>query len=129
MTLEKINPQTIVPPFNDAYHHTVVIPAGGRIAHISGQVGLRKDGTVSDDAEDQIEQTWKNVVACVEAAEMTVGDIVKITAYLVNVDDYSLFAEMRSKYLGDSRPASTAILVKSLIKPEWRLEIEAVAAK
>ncbi|MEC9247489.1 MAG: RidA family protein, partial [Pseudomonadota bacterium] len=91
MALEKINPQTIVPPFNDAYHHTVVIPAGGRIAHISGQVGLRKDGTVSDDAEDQIEQTWKNVVACVEAAEMTVGDIVKITAYLVNVDDYSLF--------------------------------------
>ena len=129
MTLEKINPQTIVSPFNDAYHHTVIIPAGSRIAHTSGQVGLRKDGTISDDAEEQIEQTWKNVIACIEAADMATENIVKITAYLVNVEDYPIFAEMRSKYIGDARPAATSVLVKALVKPEWRIEIEAVAAK
>ena len=129
MTLEKINPDGIVAPFNNAYHHAVIIPAGSRIAYVSGQIGFRKDGTVADDVEEQAEQTWKNVMACVQAADMGVEDIVKITAYLVNADDYPIFVQMRSKYLGQARPASTAFLVKALLKPEWRFEIEAVAAK
>ena len=56
MTLERINPDSIIEPFNGAYSHAVVIPPGSRVAHISGQVGLQKDGTVSDDLRAQVEQ-------------------------------------------------------------------------
>jgi len=129
MMLEKINPKNIAEPFNNAYHHTVVIPAGSKVAHISGQVGLKKDGTVSDDLREQVEQTWQNLMACVEVAGMGAKDIVKVTAYLVNAEDYPVFAEVRAKYLPQARPAATTILVKSLVMPEWRVEIEAVIAK
>ncbi len=129
MNLERLNPGEIVEPFNGAYSHAVVIPPGSRVMHISGQVGLRKDGTVSDDLREQVEQTWQNLMACVEAAEMDAQDIVKVTAYLVNLEDYPVFAEVRSEYLGEPRPAATTILVKGLVMPEWRVEIEAIAAK
>lgn len=126
--LEKINPTTIVAPFNNAYHHAVVIPANARIAYVAGQVGLRQDGTLPDTLEAQAEQAWVNVMACVQAAGMSAQNIVKITAYLVDANDYGAFAAARARHLGDARPASTAILIKGLLKPEWKFEIEAVAA-
>lgn len=126
--LEKINPAAIVQPFNNAYHQAVVIPPNARILYVSGQVGLRPDGSLPDTLEGQAEQAWANVMACVLAARMTRENVVKINAYLLDVADYPAFAAARSKHLGDARPASTAVLVKGLIKPEWRFEIEAVAA-
>ncbi len=126
--LEKLNPDSIVTPFNNAYHHAVVIPPNSRIVYIAGQVGLRKDGSLPDSLEGQAEQAWTNVMACIQAAGMEAQDIVKITAYLVDADDYGAFAAARAKHLGEARPASTAILIKGLLKPEWKFEIEAVAA-
>jgi len=126
--LEKLNPDAIVTPFNNAYHHAVVIPPNARILYIAGQVGLRKDGSLPDTLEGQAEQAWVNVMACIHAAGMSAQNIVKITAYLIDVEDYGAFAAARSRHLGEARPASTAILIKGLLKPEWKYEIEAVAA-
>lgn len=126
--LEKINPPDIVAPFNNAYHHAVVIPPGARVAFVAGQVGLEPSGMLPDTLEGQAEQAWLNLMAAVRAAGMDAADIVKITAYLVEADDYAAFAAARSRHLGEARPASTALLVKQLLRPEWRFEIEAVAA-
>ena len=126
--LEKLNPDSIVTPFNNAYHHAVVIPPNSRIVYIAGQVGLRKDGSLPDSLEGQAEQAWTNVMACIQAAGLEAPDIVKITAYLVDADESGAFAAARAKHLGEARPASTAILIKGLLKPEWKFEIEAVAA-
>ena len=129
MTIKKFNPKTIVEPFNNVYHHCVVIPPNSSILYISGQIGLNLDGTLPDDPQSESDKAWENVIECVRAAEMEPADIVKITAYLTDEGDYPYFANSRSKFLGDARPASTAILVKGLVKKEWRFEIEAVAAK
>ncbi len=126
--LEKLNPDGIVAPFNNAYHHTVVIPPNARIAYIAGQVGLAPDGSLPDTLEGQAEQAWVNVMAAVRVAGMNADNIVKITAYLIAAEDYAAFAAARARHLGDARPASTALLVKQLLKPEWRFEIEAIAA-
>ena len=126
--LEKLNPDGIVAPFNNAYHHTVVIPPNARVAYIAGQVGLAPDGSLPDTLEGQAEQAWVNVMAAVRVAGMNADNIVKITAYLIEAEDYAAFAAARARHLGDARPASTALLVKQLLKPEWRFEIEAVAA-
>ncbi|MCC6706567.1 MAG: RidA family protein [Gammaproteobacteria bacterium] len=126
--LEKFNPPGIVTPFNNAYHHAVVIPPNARILYIAGQVGIRQDGSLPDTLEGQAEQAWANVMACVQGAGMSAQNIVKITAYLVDADDYGAFAAARARHLGEARPASTAILIKGLLKPEWRYEIEAIAA-
>jgi 2-iminobutanoate/2-iminopropanoate deaminase len=126
--LEKLNPKSIVAPFNNAYHHAVVIPSGARIAYVSGQIGLNPDGTLPSTIEEQADRAWKNVIESVKEAGMTINDIVKVTVYLLDDKDYPAFAAARQKYLGDARPASTAILVKQLVSPDWRVEIEVVAA-
>ena len=127
--IEKLNPPGIVTPLNNAYHHAVVIPPNARLCYVAGQVGMRADGSTPESLEEQAEQAWRNVMACVEAAGMSAQNVVKINAYLVDAADYPAFAAARAKYLGDARPASTAILIKGLLKPEWRFEIEAVAAQ
>jgi len=126
--LEKLNPDDIVAPFNNAYHHTVVIPPNARVAFIAGQIGLAPDGSLPDTLEAQAEQAWVNLMAAVRVAGMNADNIVKITAYLIEAEDYPAFAAARARHLGEARPASTALLVKQLLKPEWRFEIEAVAA-
>jgi len=129
MSIKKFNPNTVVKPFNNAYHHCVVIPPNAETLFISGQLGLNLDGTLPEDPQLEADKAWENVIECVKAAGMGTEDIVKITAYLTDEGDYPYFANSRSKFLGDARPGSTAILVKGLVKKEWRFEIEAVAAK
>ena len=79
--------------------------------------------------EAQADACWRNIVAILAEADMDVGDLVKITTYLVNADHIAAAGEARARYFGDARPASATIIVKALVKPEWVIEIEAVAAK
>ena len=67
------------------------------------------------------------MVNCLESAQMSPQDVVKITAHLINLEDYGFFSEMMNKYLGEVRPAPTVVLVKGLVLPELKLEIEAIA--
>ncbi len=126
---QKINPDSIVRPFNNAYSHGIVIPANARVLHTAGQIGLRPDGSLPPGIEDQADQIWQNLIAILAGAGMGVTDLVKLTAYVVGEENYPAYAAARSKYLGDHRPASTAVCVPKLLKPEWLLEVEAIAAK
>ena len=57
---------------------------------------------------------------------MGVGDLVKITTYLVRPEDVAPAGAARAKNFGDA--GSATIIVKALVMPEWLIEIEAVAA-
>jgi 2-iminobutanoate/2-iminopropanoate deaminase len=128
--LERIVPSDIMQPFNNAYSHGVVIPPGARVLHISGQIGARTDGSVPDDGDEQVEWVWKNVLATVKAARMEVIDIVKLTAFIVDKSLYPTYAELRKKtFAGFELPASTAICVPQLLLPEWKIEVEVIAAR
>jgi enamine deaminase RidA (YjgF/YER057c/UK114 family) len=59
---------------------------------------------------------------------MGVGDLVKITTYLVRPEDVATAGSARAKHFGDARPGSATIIVKALVAPQWLIEIEAVAA-
>lgn len=126
---QRINPPTIMAPFNNAYSHGVVIPANARVLHTAGQIGARPDGTISDRIDEQADQLWQNLLAILRGAAMDVGDIVKLTAYVVGDHNYPAYAAARSKSLGDHKPASTAICVPRLLKPEWLIEVELIAAR
>ena len=124
-----INPGGIMPPFNNAYSHGVVIPPNARVLHTAGQIGARPDGTVSANIEEQAEQLWQNLLAIVRGAGMEVGDIAKLTAYVVGTENYPAYAAARVRHLGEHKPASTAICVPALLKPEWLIEVELIAAR
>lgn len=125
----RVNPAGIMPPFNNAYSHGVVVPPNARVLHTAGQIGVRPDGSVPAAIEEQAEQLWQNLVAIVRDAGMEVTDIVKLVAYVVGTENYPAYAAARVRHLGDHKPASTAVCVPALLKPEWLIEVELIAAR
>ncbi len=123
-----ITPPSIAAPVG-MYSHAVEVPAGARSLHIAGQVGMRPDGTVPTEFEDQVHQAWRNVIAILEAADMAVADLVHVNHWLVDQKDFETYAKIRAEYLGDARPAATLMIVKALVKSEFMVEVGGVAAR
>jgi len=108
----------------------VATVTGGTIVFIAGQVALDKSSNVvgKDDFRAQLEQVFENLKAAVEAAGGTFDDIIKLNSYLVDMSHLPEFREIRDKYVNvKNPPASTAIQVPRLFRPEFLVEIEAVA--
>ena len=125
--LEHYKPKTVAPPFS-RYSHGVEAPANARWLHVSGQVGVTPEGKVLDGAEAQIEQAWRNVLSVLEAAGMGPRDLVKVTTFLIDRADLPAARAIRERMLQGAEPASTLLFVAGLASPEWRIEIEAIAA-
>jgi 2-iminobutanoate/2-iminopropanoate deaminase len=126
MALIQHNPGTIAAPAG-AYSNGVSAPGGGRWLHIAGQIGVRPDGTTAGTFAEQAEVAWQNLLAILADAGMSAADLVKTTHYLLRGDDLKEYSQVRSKYLGSARPASTLVIVHTLARPEWLVEVEAVA--
>jgi enamine deaminase RidA (YjgF/YER057c/UK114 family) len=120
------NPGTIAPPFG-AYSNGVSTPGTGRWLHVAGQVGVRPDGTAPTGFADQAELAWGNLVAVLADAGMSAANLVKVTHFLLRADDLKDYNSVRSRHLGTARPASTLLIVQALARPEWLIEVEAVA--
>jgi 2-iminobutanoate/2-iminopropanoate deaminase len=125
--LKRHNPGSVASPLA-RYSHAVEVPAGARWLVLSGQVGVLPDGTMAEGAEAQIEQTWRNIVALLEAARMTVHDLVKVTIFLTDPAHIPLQREVRQRVLGSVTPASTLLVVAGLAREDLLVEIEAIAA-
>lgn len=123
-----INPANIVAPAS-RYSHAAEVGANARWLHISGQIGVNPDGTVAQGIEAQTERAWLNIIAILEAAEMGLEDLVKVNAFLVDREHLATVRAVRDRHLSDHRAASTLYIVAGLAKPEWQIEVEAVAAK
>ena len=122
------NPATAPAPFS-AYSQGFEVPAGARWLHVSGQVGVTPEGRLAEGVAAQTEQAWRNVLAILEAASMAAGDLVKVTAFLVDPAGVPVYREIRDRLLDGAEPASTMLLVSGLASPDWLVEIEAVAAR
>src|SRR4051794_29718136 len=114
-------PNTVAAPFGP-YSHAVEVPEGSRLLYISGEVGVLPDGTVPEGIEPQAEACWRNIIAILADAGLGVGDLVKITTYLVRPEDVAAAGAARAKYFGDARLGSATIIVKALVRPEWLIE-------
>jgi len=121
------NTKTAPPPFSN-YSLAVEAPGNARWLHISGQVGVAQDGTTADGPEAQMEQAWRNILAILEEADMSAGDLVKVTVFLTRSEDTPLYRNVRDRMLQGAEPASTLLIVSGLASPDWLVEIEAVAA-
>lgn len=121
-----LNPVTIAAPVGP-YSHGVLAPAAGRWLHVSGQIGMLADGTLAQGFAAQAHAAWSNLVAILESAEMNATHLVKVSTYVVDVADLRELSPVRSGFLGSARPCSTVLVVASLAKSEWLVEIEAVA--
>ena len=121
------NPQNIHQPLGVYSHHVEV--SGERLLILSGQVGMRADGTVPEDQIEQLEVIFENIIFNLEAANMRAKDILKLTYYVVGeMDNVKRRAIITSK-LGEHRPCSTFIYVAGLVSPVYKVEVEALASR
>lgn len=111
------------------YGDAVEAPAHARWLFTAGTPGLGLDGTLAPDITGQAEQAWTHIVTMLARAGMTVHDLVRITQYLTRASAIPAYAKVRARFLGTARPASMLMVVSQLPRPEFLLEIEAVAAK
>lgn len=110
------------------YSDAAEVPRPARWLFTSGTPGLLPDGTLPATFELQAEQAWKNVFAALQKAGMGPEHLVKIVQYLVRAEDIAAYGAIRARFLGDCRPASMLLVAAALPKPDFLIEIEAIAA-
>ncbi len=114
--------------FQQIYSHAVETEIRNvRQLHVSGQVGVRLDGTIAPDFAAQCDQAIDNVEAILRSARMTMSDVLKVTYYVVRRDDLPLLNEKRLERWPGIRPAVTTLLVAGLVRPEFQIEIDVLA--
>ena len=130
MSLIRKIPTNVAPPMPAAkYSHSVEVPPNARWLYVAGQLGARPDGSVPDTFDEQIECCWKNILAVLQASDMGIADLVKVTTFLTDRSQREKNAEVRGRYLGETRPAQTLLFVSGLTLPPYLCEVEAIAAK
>ena len=122
------NPQDVHRPVG-SYSHQIEIRGNERLLVISGQVGMREDGTIPEDPVDQIDLAFENIFRNLRAANMDVRDIIKLTYYLVGEIDTAKRREIVLSNLQGHQPCSTLLYVAGLASPAFRVEIEAWASR
>ena len=121
------NPQNVHQPVG-LYTHQVEINGNERMLILSGQVGMREDGSVPDDPLEQLEVAFENIFRNLQAANMSVQDILKLTYYVVGeMDTVKRRAVIASKLQGH-KPCSTFLYVAALASPTYKVEIDAWAS-
>ena len=126
--MRRINPDSIAGPFA-TYAHGVEFSSPVRWLFGAGQTGVALDGTVPSDIEGQAELVWANMAAVLAEADMTFEDIVQLNMLLTDRADAAGAMEVRDLHLRDHRPASTLMYISGLARPEWRIEIDYIAAQ
>lgn len=121
-----INPSNVAAPSSSYSHGVLLAPANKRLI-VSGQVGVKPDGTIAEGIRAQTEQAIDNLFNVIAAAQMKPTDIVKITTFLTKAEDLAEMRAVRSAKFGKHAPASTLLIIAGLANPEFLIEIEAEA--
>lgn len=124
--LSHLAPAGLAP--GNGYSHVVTGP--GRWVAIAGQVSMDSDGAIVGvgDAAAQARQVFANLKLCLDAAGATFADVVKLNFYVTDITALPAIRIARDEYVDTARPpASTAVQVVALFRPELILEVEAYA--
>jgi enamine deaminase RidA (YjgF/YER057c/UK114 family) len=130
MKIERINPEKLAAP--RGYAHAVAVPGNHRTIYIGGQNALDAKGNLVGGASlaDQTRQVLRNIDVILESVGTTHDSIVKMTIYLVQgqdpVEGFKAFQEHWPEK--SSPPAISVLFVAGLGRPDWLVEIEAIAA-
>ncbi len=125
MARETINAKN-APAAVGPYVHAV---KAGDTLYTSGQLGLIPEtGVLPEGVEAQAKQAMENLKAVVEAAGMTMADIVKTTVFLADINDFAAVNAIYASYFTGDAPARSCVQVAQLPKAGL-VEVEAIAVK
>jgi enamine deaminase RidA (YjgF/YER057c/UK114 family) len=96
---------------------------------VSGTTGFDYEAmTIADDIVAQAEQCFANIVAALQEAGASLGDVVRVLYIVPRADEFERCWPVLQKHLGDARPAATMISA-GLADPRMRIEIQVTARK
>lgn len=121
---EIINPKNVHWPIG--YSHIAKI---GDTVHISGQLPLDQEGKIvgKGDMTLQTEKTYENLKKCLESVGATINDIVMLRVFVTDLEEFQKTGEVRKKYFGKYRPATTGLEISRLYFDDAMIEVEATA--
>lgn len=123
-----VNPPALGDPSANGYSTAVIVPAGARIAHISGQGGFDATGGLSPDFATQVKQAYANLGVAIEAVGAKPDQVAKLTVYVVDHDMSKLgpLTQNVVAMFGDKLPAQTLVPVPKLAVDPMLFEVEAI---
>jgi len=122
------NPQGVHPPVAP-YVHQMEITGPNKWLTLSGQIGMKLDGTVPEEPIAQLTIALDNIRKNLELANMTVEDLTKVVFYLVGDFDSTERKNVIQDFFGDHYPCMTLLYVVALAAPTLKVEIDAWACQ
>ena len=100
----------------------------GDFLFVSGQIAIDPSGQIVgvNNCEVQTRQVMTNLQAVVETAGGTMDNVIKITCFLTNVEDYPAYCKVRAEVFPGIPPTSSSVIVSGLVKPHALVEVEAI---
>jgi 2-iminobutanoate/2-iminopropanoate deaminase len=124
---KSLSPSHIHPPFAP-YSHGIEVAPGSRLVFCSGQLGIAADKVVPPDCAGQTKLCFDNIAAILAEAGMTLQNIVRINAFVSGREHLAQYMAVRNALFAAPYPASTLMIVSGFARPEFVVEIEAIAA-
>jgi len=123
-----VNPPNLGDPSPNGYSTAVIVPAGARLAYISGQGGQDSTGALSPDFATQVEQAYTNLRTALDALGARPNQVAKLTVFVVDHDMSKLEVLTRTVkgMFGETLPAQTLVPVPKLAIDPMLFEVEAV---
>lgn len=137
--MKELTPPDLRPPFA-RYAHGVEIPANWRLVQTSGQLGIHPDDSIPESAYDQAMLCFENLRKILAAADMTPADVAHISAYVTDRAHMAGYMQARDAFVasgngeenggdgGGRLPSSTLVIVSGFTRPEFKVEVEILAA-
>jgi enamine deaminase RidA (YjgF/YER057c/UK114 family) len=114
-------------PYEKRYGFSRAVREGDRIV-VAGTAPIAPDGTnVEGDAFEQARRCFEIATQSIEALGGTAADVVRTRMYLCDPLDADAVGRAHAEAFGDAAPAATMVVVKALLDPAWRVEIEVEA--
>ncbi len=126
--LSIVNPPNLFDPTPNGYSTAVIVPAGAKLAYISGQGGQDSAGGLSADFAAQVKQAYANLGAALEGIGAKPDQVAKLTIFVVDHDMSKLgvLTENVKAMFGDRLPAQTLVPVPKLAIDPMLFEVEAI---
>ena len=121
-----VNPTHLPNTTQYGYSQATIVAPNAKVIYVAGQIGITDEGP--NDFESQVDRSFDNLIAVLEAAGGKVEDVVKITLLIKNHDDQKLqyLVNKRKTVFGDNPPTSTLIPVPALALESLEFEIDAI---
>jgi 2-iminobutanoate/2-iminopropanoate deaminase len=127
IAMRALSPSSIRPPLA-RYSHGIAVPAGHRLVITAGQLGIGSDERIPEDSEAQANICFANIAAILAEDGMTMANVVRLSVYVTAREHMEGYRRSRDRQFPGTPPTTTLLMVSGLARPEFVVEIEAIAA-